>query len=534
MALSERSAIEIFARCSALRLPVLTAVLLASTLAQRAWCEESKTQSDVSEPKADPPPAEPPKTDPPKTDPPKADPPKTEPAQVAPATPPSFKFVELSDLPDLKNEVEERATKCGKVNKHGLVSTVNYEEFKEPKFEGDEKIKLPKEVTGFREDVEVRVLWQNKKAPLAIPLLGFYTKCDDKVAKAWMAYLHNAGCHVLVFDSIFRANFNEHVGHGVPGNLREEAKAVAKLIDTVLKFRPEKETTRISEKVSGVRLLGTSYGGLLALSLLKQPQAKSWPIERVLVLSSPVRIQTAAERVDACYRIDRPKFEISLTKLMGGYKPDAYPPTPRECALMRAGIAYDFYDALSSILEKNEKIYMPGLFETLHSSEETAGLSVKIEERLKELKDRQDKELEALRKNYEQFKEDKQKKEEYKAKKKDLEDKQKVEENDVKKRLSDPDCWTYKDFVEQMCAPYWKLKPEEIWAQGDLGAALQDAPGIVQVFMAADDPLNKPEELKALQEKFHNPKLIVIPYGGHLGFCGTKWCEELIRKFFAP
>jgi F0F1-type ATP synthase membrane subunit b/b' len=338
----------------------------------------------------------------------------------------------------------------------------------------------------------------------------------------------------MVFDSIFRANFNEHVGLGVPGNLREEAKAVAKIIDTVLKFRPEKETCRLGEKVSGIRLLGTSYGGILALTLLKQPQAQTWPVERTLVLSSPVRMQTAAERVDFCYRIDRPKFEISLVKLMGGYTPDASPPTPRQCSLMRAGIAYDFYDALGSILDKNEKIYMPGLFESYRASEEAAGLKAKIEERLKELKDRQSKEMEALKKNYEQFGEDKQKKEEFKAKKKDLEEKQKVEENDAKRRLSDPGCWTYKDFVEQMCAPFWKLKSEEIWAQGDLGTALQDAPGNVQVFLASDDPLNKPEELKALQAKFHSPKLIVIPNGGHLGYCGTRWCEELIKKFFAP
>ncbi|MBI3830176.1 MAG: alpha/beta fold hydrolase [Planctomycetes bacterium] len=523
-----------------MRLALPIAFFLAAAWVQGVCGEESKSSSEAVEakteppkpdtPKADPPPAEPPKTDPLKTDPPKTDPPKVEPVPAAPA---AFKFVELSDLPDLKNETEEHVTKSGKVNVSGLVSTVNYEEFKEPKLEGDEKIKLPKEVTGFRDDIEVRVLWQNKKAPLAIPLLGFYSKCDDKLAKTWMAYLHSAGCHVIVFDSIFRANFNERVGLGVPGNLREEAQAVAKIVDTILKFRPEKETTRIGEKVSGVRLLGTSYGGILALTLLKLPQAKTWPVERTLVLSAPVRMQTAAERVDACYRIDRPKFEISLIHLMGGYTPDT-PPTPRQMALMRAGIAYDFYDALGSILDKNEKLYMPGLFERFKAEEDAREPKVKFEARLAALKQRQDKEMEALKKSYEAFKDDKQKKEEYKAKKKDLEDKQKVEENDQKKRLGDPSYWTYKDFVEHFCAPYWKLKPEEIWAQGDLGAALQEAPGNVQVIVAADDPLNKPEELKALQEKFHNPKFIVIPNGGHLGFCGTKWCEELLKKFFAP
>jgi len=482
-------------------------------------------------PKAAPPKVEAPKAEPPQPEPAKAEPQKTE---APPADPAPFSYIELKDLPEFKDEIEERASKTGRVHTHGLVSTINFSEYKEPEADGEEKIKLPKTVTGFRDDLDVRVLWQPQKAPLAIVLLGFYGKTGSKLGKTWIARLQAAGCHVLIFDSVFHVNFNQRTGHGMPGNLKEEAKAVAKLVDVFLTFRPEKDPRPVREKVSEIRLLGTSYGGLLALHLLREPQAAKWPVTRTLILSAPVRMQSAANYVDDCYRVDRPKFEISLTKLMGGFKPDGTQPTERECALMRAGIGYDFYASLEEILSRNEQLYMPGLFQRFREQEEAGNNLARLEQRESELKERQEKEQDALKKNYEAFKNDKAKKEEYKARKKDLEDRHKVETNDLKRKYSDAACWTFKDFVEQMCAPYWKIKPDEVWAQGDLATMLKDAPGAVQVFLAADDPLNKPEELKALQAGIHNPRLIVLPHGGHLGYVGTRWCDALIKKFFTP
>ncbi|MCW8131102.1 MAG: alpha/beta fold hydrolase [Planctomycetota bacterium] len=488
-------------------------------------CEDAAPKTDT--------PAVVPDAQPEGTPPAKAEEPAKPPEKPPETTAPAFKPIEMAALPDFKNDVEDKVTKCGKCHTNGLVSTVNYSEFEAGKVE-DEKIKLPKDVTGFRDDLEVRVAFQDRNAPLAVVLLGFYAKSDSKLARAWASYLHKNGCHVLVFDSVFHSRFNERTGHGMPGNLREEAKVVAKIVDTVLAFRPEKETKRIREKTTTVRVLGTSYGGLLALNVLREPQAKAWPIDRMLVLSSPVRMQTAAETLDEFYHTDRPKFEISLMKLVGGFKPDHNPPTERECSLMRAGIAYDFYDSLEDILSKNEKLYMPGLFEKFKTLEEANEVKVRYEERARALEERQTKEMDALKKTYEKFKDDKQKKEEFKRLKKSLEERFKVEENDLKKKLSDTEYWTFKDFVEQMAAPYWKMQPAEIWAQGELGPLLKDAPDFVQAVLCADDPLNKPEELKALQEKIPPPKLLVLPNGGHLGYTGTKWIQEMIKKFFAP
>ena len=311
-----------------------------------------------------------------------------------------FKPIAMSELPDFKAELEEKVTKKGLVHTNGLVATINYKEFKEPKVEGAIKIKLPAASTGFKGEMEVCALWQPGKAPLAIPLLGIYEEHDDKLVRAWQAYLFEAGCHVVTFDSPFRNDFNSRSVHGVVGNLEEDAKVAARLIEALLDYRDAPGAPPLRENVTCLRLLGTSYGGFLALHMVRQERAKLGPIDRVLILSAPVKMSTALHTIDQFHEVDRARFQTSLIKLMGGYTPDKPDPSERELSLMRAGIGYDFYDTLDSILKHNEETYMPGLFDKFKAEEEALVQKEKFEARENELKTKQEQEALALERKY--------------------------------------------------------------------------------------------------------------------------------------
>src|SRR5690606_4081181 len=123
--------------------------------------------------------------------------------------------------------------------------------------------------------------------------------------------------------------------------------------------------------------------------------------------------------------------------------------------------------------------------------------------------------------------------EEYKKAKKELENTHKVQKNELERHLSDVADWTFRDYVQHLLVPYWKLDHTILDQAGDLGVLLESAPNYVQAVVAADDPLNDPKELLALRKKIQDDKLLVLPYGGHLGFVGTRWGEQLILKFFA-
>jgi predicted alpha/beta-fold hydrolase len=404
-------------------------------------------------------------------------------AAAAGEAPASFQPPGWSDLPDFKAELEERLTKTGRVHTNGLVATINAEEFKERKAEGERKVKLRKEKTGFREDFEIRVVWQPEPAPLAVVLLGFYGKSDEKLARHWQGLLHEAGCHVAVFDSVFRGNSFKRLGHGVAGNLTQEAALVAKIIGLLLDFQGKEDAKPVRDRVTSVRLLGTSYGGVLALHVAQTPQAQSWPLDRLLVLSAPVRFYTSAALVEKYRREDLRNSQHSLMELVGGYTPDKDQPSPKEESLIRAGIAYAFYEDLRNALSKSEELYLPDVRKPFKKAEEEV--------------------------------------------------KEKTGKNPDHK-LSDFDDWTFDDFVKWMCAPYWKTTAEQIWAQGDLEPLLAKAPVFAQAVLAADDPLNQAEELAVLRKAIPEPKLLVLPHGGHLGYCGAEWARALVTKTFGP
>jgi len=439
-----------------------------------------------------------------------------------------FKPLTLNDLPDFNAEVETKATKSGRVHTNGLLATINYSEFKkrEPTAK-EEKRLLPPEETGFLKPVEVRLWLQEKKAPLAVTLLGFGQPASDKLARAWQAYLYDAGCHVLSFDSLVRNNMNEATGHGVAGNFAEEARVCAKIIETVLALKTARGRL-IQEQTQGVRLLGTSYGGLLALQLLRLEQTRAWPVDRVLVVSTPVNMSTAALRLDTFDREDRPFFGImQLSKLLNGYTPKGDAPTPEEEALMRAGLGHVFHGDLTACAKSNVDRYDPELLDRLKAWEERPDQAELHNDMVKGLQ----KSHEAARKALEATRESKDGKT-YEQEKKALEAQQKTRMLVAKRRPSELAAWNFKDYVFLLLKPYWKLKRGQSVAV-TLPDLLKGAPNFVQVVVADDDPLNDPKELEQAAKLCPAPKLLVLPHGGHLGFTGTKWTETLVGKFFA-
>ncbi|MCK6472054.1 MAG: hypothetical protein L6R28_09940 [Planctomycetes bacterium] len=460
-----------------------------------------------------------------------------------------FKLPTLDDPPLFKDEVEQKATKSGKVHAHGLVATINYEEFEKVEVKGEEELVLAKRETGFLDDFRVRCLWQRKPvivahnsdgartvyhvkpAPLAILLLGFSQESNDKLAHTWMAHLYEAGCHVVTFDSVIRKNVNEVLGHGVAGHFAKEGEIVARIVDTVMAQKTEDGTgAKIRERVQSVRFLGTSYGGVLALHALRQPQAKSWPADRVLVLSVPVSMKTAAQRLTLFNREDRPKFGPSFLKLLGGYTPKQEQPDEREESLMRAGMAYVFHGDLAKLVKSSDERYMPGTLERYKALEEAPSVAEKLKQRMELLKKIHDKEMDALREKYEGIKE--QKRDEYDREKQALKDKHVVECTECERRLANPDDWAFEDYVNNLLAVYWKMELPNLYRSGELDLLMAGAPNFVQAVIAADDPLNDPKELEAVKQKVSAPNLLVLPHGGHLGYAGTKWVKAHILRFF--
>jgi predicted alpha/beta-fold hydrolase len=443
---------------------------------------------------------------------------------------PNYTPVMMSDLPDFKSECETKASKSGKVHCNGLLATINYLEFKkrEPS-QKPEEIKLSPEMTGFQKEIPVQILRQSGTAPLAVALLGFGQKCDDKIARAWLTYLFDSGCHVLIFDSLVRNNMNEATGHGVAGNFVEESKIACKLIDTVLKLPVGDGGKTLHDMTTSVRLLGTSYGGLLTAQCLRDPLAKAWPIDRALILSTPVNMRTAAQRLDTFAREDAPFYGIfDLMKLLGGYTPKGDEPNDQEQRLMRAGIGYVFHGDLQGYAKSNIQRYDPGLIDRLRNVEENPEQKSIYEEMIDTLKVRHKAEIKDL-----EAKKDTLQKDDYDRARRDLQERHKVQEIIAKRRSSEVDHWNFYDYVFLLLKPYWKLKHSDSTAV-TIEQMLRGAPNYVQAFVAQDDPLNDPKELQLIQSRVQPPLLQVMPHGGHLGYTATKWVEELIHKMFKP
>jgi len=236
----------------------------------------------------------------------------------------------------------------------GLYATVtSMTSFKKPSLRNERKIKLKKEVTNCKKDLEVRAIIQNEPAPLVVIFLGLTSKSKDPLARLWQSQLQEAGMNVLVFDSVFRSSFNERTNHGVAGNPYVEATVAATVVDAFIRH-PE-----VEGKVTKIGLLGASYGGIMAINFARLAEEGKLPvkIDRVLTFSPPISMQTSSSLLDKYYEENKNHGVFDLLKMklhdpvMDGTK------IPFSPSMMRAGIGYLFHEDVKDAVDCSRVVY---------------------------------------------------------------------------------------------------------------------------------------------------------------------------------
>lgn len=357
---------------------------------------------------------------------------------------------------------------------NGLYATLTaLNVLEDPKNFDDEKLKLTK-ITGFKKDLEIRAAFHREPAPLVAVLLGLGSRSRSLMARVYMAYLYDAGYHVITFDSPFLPSFTERSRHGVAGNLEVEATLCANIVEAAAK------SSRAKGLVTKVGLVGASYGGTLALNIAKLSKERrvSLQVASVLAISPPVNMRMAAMRLDKWWAEDRWNYKLAdLYNDLAGHKPVAQGeaiPFPDE--EMRAGLAAAFRLDLKEVVNHNDSFYKLGMLPKEGASDD-----------------------------------------EY--------------------RRDWAETWTFTKFIEQMSYPYWNKNGnvhsvDQLWDAGDLRQVMPQCGDNIHVVIAADDPLNDPGELSQLQSSTPPSVLKVLPNGGHMGFLGTRWAKARVQKLF--
>jgi len=439
----------------------------------------------------------------------------------------AFSTVRTDDLPPLEKDIEQVATKRGKIHRSGLLTTINYEEYPERECKAARTFVIPSQRTGLVKDIEVRLALQPGKAPMAVALLGFGMRAKSKSAATYQADLFNAGNHVFCTDSIVSNAMNEATGHGVAGNAHEEAKVTARILDAFLSMTNPETGHPFSAQVSSVRLLGTSWGAIIASHLLHLPQAKAWPIDRCLLVSIPVNLRTTSLRLDTFHREDRNRTSIfQLARLAGGFTPRKDDPDEMENTTMRAGVGFVFHGDLRGLAQSNIHRYMPELparLEEFENDPDLRRMRAEYEQELKVRHESEKKELESKKEKLDSKR--------FNELKDDLKERQKIERDYSQRKLSSLADWSFKHFVFMLARPYWQIEGD-ISDIGNACVLLKGAPNWVQVVIANDDPLNDQKDVEALRSAIPS-NLTVLPHGGHLGFNGTQWFQAMMAKFYA-
>jgi len=360
---------------------------------------------------------------------------------------------------------------------NGLYATITaFNSFEEPKLSGHTTIGL-KHVKDFAKDFEVEACLQNGAAPLVVIQLGLGAHANSKLAKLWMRYLHDAGCHVVAMDSTFIPRFNDCSRHGVIGNIEAEALMLANVIDAI------KQSSALNGKVTKLGLIGCSYGSVVCLNLAKLAQDGKTPVkpDRVLAFSPPVRMQTAAGLLDSFWVEDRWNYtEVDLYNALADRKPQSDGTgIPVSDSMMRAGLAASFRIDLKEVVEYCDRQYKLGMLP-------------------------------------------------------------RGDEGDEEYRRDKAGQYTFSQFMNEMTYPYWAAhgqasSPQDIWAHGDLRVLLEHCPPGVRVFIAQDDPINESSELQQLREALDKQAcnvLTVLPRGGHMGYVGCNWHKRVVQEMF--
>lgn len=343
-----------------------------------------------------------------------------------------------------------------------------------PEIEKQKSFKL--DVPGFKKDLKVKAILQDKPAPLVVVLVGVDGKEATPLGRLLPYWLNDSGVNVLSFDSTFRPAFMETARTGVSGNVADECQQIAKIIDTFLKLE------EVKKKVTRIGVAGYSLGGTQALVLAKMAAEKKLPFELsgAVAFSPLIKLKSSAELLDDMYARDRNKYTmIDMGKTFMTHEP--VPPgekIPFEPEFMRAGIGFIVRQEFTDIVDRNDTAFRMKM----------------------------------------------------------LPEEEKLQPGENRRAYAEVD-WGFTRFVEKMSFEHWKQKGavktvDELWAAGDLTEIMKTQPAFSRALICANDPFNKPEDLAELQ-KVANPKnLVVVDHGGHLGFIGTHWCyAHLIRMF---
>lgn len=357
----------------------------------------------------------------------------------------------------------------------GLHSTIVAKEgLPEFTLKGGVKVELDEKATGYADDLEAVAHFQDHEAPLAVLLVGMPGRASDHASRFWMYRLHQAGLHVLAFDSVFHPDFYQSSRHGVSGNPRVEARVLARVI------RMAVEASGKSHRIRGTHLVGISYGGNLALTInqMAMDGELDMEVERVLVLSPTLEMRSTARLLDRWTEQDlEPRSIFDLIPLSKAKPLKPGEKTSLSDSLMRAGIAWVLHRDLTRTVKKNARLYAPNL--------------------LSSFKKHPDPEL---------------------------------------RQLASPAGWEFTRYWEMMAYPYWRTRggPQDVDAFWDLSGIdhlMAAKPDNVRVVVAEDDPLNDPDDLVHLMHVSDPDALVVLPHGGHLGYMRTQWLLSYIQSW---
>jgi len=373
----------------------------------------------------------------------------------------------------IRTKVSELAMTEAAVNS-GLYSTITgYLKVKNVSVPDQRVIHLS--VVGLDRPLPVRAVIQNRPAPLVVLLLGITGQADADFSKLWAKWYAEAGYNVLTFDSTFRAEFQDYSSFGVSGNIWAETAIVAKIIDAFL------QSPEARGRVEKVGLVGMSYGAIEALILGQMSTQKKLPfaISAIQAYSPPASMEHTATRIDRWHKEDRWRYTlIELSRKFSKHEPvcDSCV-VPFSASEMRAAIAAAFRVELAPIVLKNDNKYGLGV---VPRGNEYDG--------------------EQRRKDYAAG-------------------------------------WTYTKFAYDLAYPYWQSRPgfsniQQLIRSTDLCELMQHQPSFSETIIAADDPLNAPEELEDVKECAAQLRLTIWPRGGHMGYIMDPQTHEKLLSLF--
>ncbi|HEY3320763.1 MAG TPA: hypothetical protein VGP72_09895 [Planctomycetota bacterium] len=343
---------------------------------------------------------------------------------------------------------------------------------KDIKVANDNSIEL--NVPGFKKPMPVHVVPRHERAPLVVVLLGIDGRADSSFGRLWPSWLANAGCHVLWFDSTFAPSFISISGRGVTGNLRAESAAVADIIAAFL------ERNDFKEKVSGIGVVGMSYGGIEALVLGELAAAGKLPfkIDAIQSYCPPINLGSSGALIDRWYAEDRWNFTlVELARKFSGHKPaHSDKDIPFDDEMMRAAIALAFRMGLADVIIRNDQRFKLKL----------------------------------------------------------LPQGNQFDEQYVQRDFAET--WGFQRFLTELAFPYWNKKGEyenvgDMLTRMSVPYLFARQPACTELIMADDDPLNVPDDLAALKALPEAKRILFLPNGGHLGFVANRWTKAKLLRF---